>query len=113
MTRDIPEEQIRVAQRYGWGARRAGSDYLWTNDLPDGRTVFLLDMAFGNLRIAIGLKNEFYFDDGWCYQAPQTDLAWKAALGWDGEGEPEGWYRHPDSGRRRPGGDPAKEHVYA
>ena len=30
---------------------------------------------------------------------------------WDGTGEPEGWMRHPSSGRRRPGGDPAQEHV--
>ena len=36
---------------------------------------------------------------------------WRAALGWDGNGEPEGWYRHVPSGRRRPGGDPAKEHT--
>lgn len=30
---------------------------------------------------------------------------------WDGTGEPDGWMRHPVSGRRRPGGDPGKEYV--
>jgi len=25
--------------------------------------------------------------------------------------EPEGWFRHPHSGRRRPGGDASKEYV--
>lgn len=36
----------------------------------------------------------------------------RAALDrWDGRGEPQGWHRHPASGRRRPDGDPAQEHV--
>ena len=26
--------------------------------------------------------------------------------------EPTGWMRHPTTGRRRPGGDPAAEYVY-
>jgi hypothetical protein len=30
---------------------------------------------------------------------------------WDGDGEPDGWSRHPPTGRRRPGGDPDKEYV--
>lgn len=30
---------------------------------------------------------------------------------WNGEGEPEGWYRHRKTGRRRPGGDPEKEYI--
>jgi hypothetical protein len=30
---------------------------------------------------------------------------------WDGTGEPEGWFRHPASGRRRPDCDPAQEYV--
>ncbi len=25
--------------------------------------------------------------------------------------EPEGWYRNPNTGRRRPDGDPTKEYV--
>jgi hypothetical protein len=27
------------------------------------------------------------------------------------EPEPADWMRHPKSGRRRPGGDPAKEYI--
>ena len=30
---------------------------------------------------------------------------------WDGTGEPEGWMRHPTSGRRRPDGDKTKEYI--
>jgi len=45
----------------------------------------------------------------WQYQS--RDAALVALAAWDGEGEPEGWYRHPATGRRRPGGDPAQEFV--
>lgn len=27
------------------------------------------------------------------------------------DGEPQGWFRHPVSGRRRPNGDASKEYV--
>ena len=87
----------------------SGEDYLHVRPLGDGRAVFLLPAFAGNLRLAIGMLGGLFFDDIWCYQAEQTDAAWRAALGWDGEGEPEGWYRHPDTGRRRAGGDPANE----
>jgi len=30
---------------------------------------------------------------------------------WDGEGEPDGWHRHPHSGRRRSNGDAALEVI--
>jgi hypothetical protein len=30
---------------------------------------------------------------------------------WDGKNEPEGWYRCPTDGRRRPDGDAAKEYF--
>ena len=50
------------------------------------------------------------YDDRYCYQ---TEALARAALeAWDGRSEPQGgWHRHPSTGRRRPGGDPAKEHV--
>lgn len=110
-TRDIPHGELRAAQALGWAAHRAGGDYLWTRLLGDGRAVLLLPMLHGNLRLGIGELGSPEMDDVWCYQAPEADLAWQAALGWDGEGEPDGWYRHPQTGRRRPGGDPAQEHV--
>jgi hypothetical protein len=51
-------------------------------------------------------------EDRWCYA---TDLDAVVALAlWltrDCQGEPEGWIRHPGSGRRRPGGDATKEHI--
>ena len=111
-TRIVPDDEIAEAQRLGRRAVLEGDDYLHVRRLPDGRAIYLLPMLHDNVRVAIGDVGSLYLDDGWCYQAGQVDLAWRAALGWNGEGEPEGWYRHPDTGRRRPGGDPAQEYVH-
>lgn len=51
------------------------------------------------------------YDDAWCYGSLEAALA--AARAWDGKGDPEGWHRHPASGRRRPGGDPKLEFIRA
>lgn len=48
-------------------------------------------------------------DDRWCYHTPED--ARSALEAWDGTNEPQGWHRHPRTGRRRPDGDPAKEYV--
>lgn len=111
-TADVTDADIHRARIKGIIAVANGADYLHIRPLGDGRAVFLLPMLMGNTRIAIGDVGRPYFDDGWCYQFEQNYAAWRAALGWDGEGEPEGWYRHPDTGRRRPDGDASKEHVY-
>lgn len=39
-----------------------------------------------------------YYGDRWCYKTKEAAI--RALLDWDGEGEPQGWHRHPDSGRR-------------
>ncbi len=45
------------------------------------------------------IGDENFYDDRWCFH---TLRAAKEALdAWDGLGEPDGWHRHPDSGRRR------------
>lgn len=77
--------------------------------LDDGRVVVVYQMLFDNGRLCVGLIGEPYFDDLWCFDTVALALT---ALGiWDGTGEPTGWKRHPRTGRRRPGGDPALEYV--
>jgi hypothetical protein len=49
------------------------------------------------------------YDDGWWYD--DFESAVRGLNEWNGEGEPEGWYRHRKTGRRRPGGDPDKEYI--
>lgn len=41
------------------------------------------------------------YEDRWCYETlPEALLAAEA---WEGTGDPDGWHRHPASGRRRDG----------
>lgn len=49
------------------------------------------------------------YDDRWCYHS--HDAATAALEKWDGTGEPDGWHRHPLTGRRRPNGDPLQEYI--
>lgn len=79
--------------------------------LEDGRVVVLYPMIY-TTRLCIGPAESPCYDDAWCYPDVGTGLL--AFATWDGEGDPpEGWTRHPASGRRRPDGDPAQEYVMA
>jgi hypothetical protein len=119
MIRDVPEAELRAAQRAGAELqRRAFRDYadpsvsqatLWwlhRRTLPDGRVLHLTPYGRGLLYLQVSRDSQAQvFTDTWCYDVP--DLAWRAVLGWDGEGEPEGWFRHPQSGRRMASGGPS------
>lgn len=73
----------------------------------DGRKLDLCRMLF-NWRLCLGhTKTPWYNDDEWCYANEATGIV--AFLSWDLEGEPQGWIKHPDTGRYRPDGDPARE----
>jgi hypothetical protein len=76
--------------------------------LPDGRELCIYPQLFTH-KLVVGLPGEPCYDDAWCYNTQSAAL--KAWATWDGAGEPEGWHRHPASGRRRAGGDPATEVV--
>lgn len=81
--------------------------------LPDGRVVILYPLTFGAARLTISAPESLamgFVDDEWSYESAAAALA--AMHAWDGTGEPANWSRHPRSGRRRPGGDPAKEYVW-
>lgn len=83
---------------------------LYTRTVGDGYQITVYAMLFGNGRICYGPREAAWIDDAWCY--PSVAAALEAARAWDGEGDPpDGWHRHPNSGRRREGGDPAKESV--
>lgn len=49
------------------------------------------------------------FDDRWCYV--DANAAKWGLREWSGQGDPDGWHRHPRTGRRRPDGDPAREYI--
>lgn len=110
MTADIAPDELLAAKLRGVEAYYQGADYLHERVLPDGRGLFLMAMLGANLRIGISAPNDRTgLTDGYCYH--DHDAAWRCVLGWDGEGEPEGWYRHLQSGRRRPDSTPESEYV--
>lgn len=57
----------------------------------------------------------FAYSDRWCYKSHKAALA--AFEDWDpttyvfGVSEPQGWHRHPPTGRRRENGDPSTEEI--
>lgn len=49
--------------------------------------------------VIVGRIGDIYgFDNRWCYKNHRD--AKRALDGWSGHGEPDGWHRHPASGRR-------------
>lgn len=76
-------------------------------ELADGRDIVVVPLAHGYAAICTSRRNSPFRDGYWQYQRATTALA--AAEAWDGTGEPDGWYRHPATGRRRPDGDPERE----
>jgi hypothetical protein len=82
-------------------------------DLGDGRGVWLVPMIY-TIKLIIGPIGAVWYDDGWCYKttlrAQRAFDEWNPAV----DKEPQGWVRHPPTGRRRfPDGDPATEEVRA
>lgn len=77
--------------------------------LPEDRWAATHRFMFTEAIIVGCLETVLYgYDDRWCFEPGSAAAALEA---WSGEGEPEGWHRHPDSGRRRPNGDKAREYV--
>jgi len=110
-TKPISARALYAIKLRGVAEYQAGGETWWfyRRDLGDGRTLWLQSMLAGNLRISTGPTGGMSFDQNWCFH--DHDAAWRAAVGWNGHGDPEGWYKHINTGRRRPNGDPAKEYV--
>jgi hypothetical protein len=89
---------------------RLAEGAIFCKALEGGFEVTVLPMVLGRARVCFGEQREPCYLNAYCYDDRQ--LAIRAAVLWDGEDDPiDGWTRHPNSGRRRTGGDPAKETV--
>jgi hypothetical protein len=84
--------------------------YTSWRQLPDGTILAVGEMAFNNGRLFVDI-NSYGYEDCYCYDS--LELAKKSMDEYNPEvdKEPEGWKRHPYSGRRRTNGDPATEYV--
>jgi len=61
-----------------------------------------------------GAARLYRFDpvDVWDYETPAGAIEALLRILEEEDEEPTGWYRHPRTGRRRPGGDPEREYVW-
>lgn len=84
--------------------------YLDAKVSDDGKQVIAI-LRLIHTTAVVTITGEFGYEDRWCFYNYFGAL--RALTKWDGrEGtEPEGWHRHPRSGRRRPGGNEALEYV--
>lgn len=110
--REVTDDELRFARFLGTGALRSGADYLWVEKLADGRRLFLMPQVHQGVRIGVSEPGD---DTGFAavYDYAEALPGWRAVLGWDGEGDPEGWVRAWAQGeipRRRPDGKPESEY---
>jgi hypothetical protein len=86
------------------------SGYEYYTRLPEGRDACIARIGFNWMIIAD--LTEWGYGDRWCFATKH--LALRGLGMWidaDGKGEPQGWHRHPETGRRRPDGDASKEYI--
>jgi hypothetical protein len=77
--------------------------------LPGGRWAAIFPLMYTHAIIVGTVGSYLGYDDRWCYDS--YERAKTALDAWDGQSEPEGWHRHPMSGRRRVESDPSSEYV--
>jgi hypothetical protein len=76
--------------------------------LPDGRILEVFRLIYTwRLTVTHPRDDGICWEDAWCY--PTLPAIAAAFFAWNGEGEPDGWIRHPVTGRRRPDGTAASE----
>jgi len=83
------------------------SGYVSPKPLGDGRWAALFRFMF-TWAIVVGRVDDMNtYDNRWCYH---TEGAARVAFeNWSGDGEPDGWHRHPLTGRRR--GENGEEYI--
>lgn len=81
--------------------------------LPGDFYVMAYPLMFHWTVITGYLLDYWGYADRWCFAT--RGLALDAIEAWPVEGwekhEPAGWHRHPNTGRRRPDGDPSAEYI--
>lgn len=83
--------ELKFDQTYG--------PYFGRKDLQGGMEAVVVPLLFGKAKICAGRTGERFYNDEWHYE--NADRALAAMERWDGSGEPDGWFKHPPSERRR------------
>jgi hypothetical protein len=81
-------------------------------DMGDGTYIAIKQLMFTAAIIRGDVGDYCSYSDRWCYHdqigAVLATLEWLSDKSMP---EPNGWHRHPMTGRRRPDGDPSQEYV--
>lgn len=102
----------KAVEFIAWLKSPDGGSCTLIGDMGDGRYCAIKPLLFHWTMIVGEIGDRDGYEENYCY-ADRT-AAGEGLIGWailEFQGEPDGWHRHPKSGRRRPGGDPAKEHI--
>ena len=95
---------------FAWLRTDDGGRCVFCKDLGDGVYAAVKPLMFHWTMIVGEIGDQCTIADRFCYdEHPLKAVAALAA--WDGNGDPEGWQRHPATGRRRPDGDPTREYI--
>jgi len=109
--RQLPD--LASAEELKWLAEMAAHNgYLAPNPMGNGKWCALSRFAYTCAILTGNMFDDYGYDDRWCFDT--FSLALHGLAEWQKrgfDGEPIGWHRHPDSGRRRPDGDPSKEYI--
>ena len=94
-------------ERITWNEERCS----WTVKETDTHLIEVTQFMYTFAIVTTVKANLGEYDDRWCYKSLPDAI--KAAVEWDPavEPEPEGWHRHPLTGRRRPDGNKSKEYI--
>lgn len=111
-----PEEPlcaVATPEELVWLSRMCETNgYLAPTPMGDGKWAALSRFAFTMAILKGSMFDDYGYEDRWCFDSWRSAVVGLAdwiARGF--EGEPQGWHRHPDSGRRRPDGDASKEYI--
>jgi len=104
-------ERIEDAPIGRWVIWTGTGQPLLTRRLDERRYKAVMPFLYTHAVVWGFVQDWLTYEDRWCYGSAAA--ACIAADRWEGpdHGEPEGWHRHPRSGRRRPDGDPDQEYV--
>jgi hypothetical protein len=88
-------------------------EYSDIRELPGNRYALICRFAFTWAILVGRLGDRIGYDDRWCFSS--YEKAKSGLDAWDGvTGEPQGWHRHPSTGRRREMSETGevREHVW-
>lgn len=90
-------------QQAGYLTTMMGMGYFSIKPIRNGEYWAGLYIFMFTTAIIVGkMGDEYSVEDRWCYH--NREDAQKALDNWNGIGEPDGWHRHPYTGRRRQNG---------